>query len=236
MVFGKRLYTASFFLLVWMAGERPLMLLTTLTAPPQQQSALFQPRVAPASVSVYPPREDDRFVGGSTDNSIVVIAYLDFGCAECAKQYEALRGLYVGLDGQVSVIYRHFPATMSPHDAAHAAECVGEQLGQDGFDRFADIVFMNQKALSDLADPFPQLAETVGANRAAFALCTESQRHAARIKQHVAEASEQASAAPLLIFLNVSSVQAAVFRGLHSLDYLKQVFQMMQDTTMPAKR
>lgn len=230
MILRTRFYAFSFFLLVLMAGERPLTVLATLTtAPPQPSTPLFQPRTEAPRVAIYPPRGDDRYIGGGADNNVVVIAYVDFSCVECAQQHQVLRELYVGLKGQVAIIYRHFQARSPKYDAAHAAECTAEQLGQDGFDRFAEIFFMNQQTLLDLADPFPQLAQNLGADSKKFAQCMLSQRHTERIRQHAREAFEHAEAAPLLLVLNLRDAQVAILAGLQPSRYLEQVFKMMTE-------
>lgn len=241
MISRTRFYAFSVFLLMLMAGERPLTVLATLTtaSPHQPPFPLFQPQVTPAKIAVYPPRGDDHFVGGAVGNDLAVVAYMDFNCADCAKQHEVLRGLYVQSRGRISLIYRHFQAESPTHNTAHAAECMAEQRGQDGFDRFADTVFMNQRALLSLADPFPQLVQNLGADSEKFLQCMVSERYAGRVQRNAVEAAEHANAAPLLLFLNMQTAQASVFAGLHSLDYLQQVVHMMTqgpDTVVPATR
>jgi protein-disulfide isomerase len=86
---------------------------------------------------------------------------------------------------------RNYPlTTIHPQamPAALAAECVAEQLGNDGWWRFADTVFANQGKMSPAY--YAQVAGELGANVDAFNQCVSSQKYADKINKESLDAEQ----------------------------------------------
>jgi protein-disulfide isomerase len=88
---------------------------------------------------------------GNPDAPVTVIEYGDFECPYCAAAAPVLRRLVEESDGQVRLVFRHFPlAENHPHalTAALAAEAAG---AQGAFWPMHDLLFARQDRLSDVA-------------------------------------------------------------------------------------
>ena len=88
---------------------------------------------------------------GNPDAPVTVIEYGDFECPYCAAAAPVLRRLVEESDGQVRLVFRHFPlADSHPHalTAALAAEAAG---AQGAFWPMHDLLFARQDRLGDVA-------------------------------------------------------------------------------------
>jgi protein-disulfide isomerase len=88
---------------------------------------------------------------GNPDAPVTVLEYGDFECPYCAAAAPVLRQLVEESQGQVRLVFRHFPlADNHPHalTAALAAEAAG---AQGAFWPMHDLLFARQDRLSDVA-------------------------------------------------------------------------------------
>jgi protein-disulfide isomerase len=88
---------------------------------------------------------------GNPDAPITVLEYADFECPYCAAAAPVLKQLVEESQGQVRLVFRHFPlADNHPHalTAALAAEAAG---AQGAFWPMHDLLFARQDRLSDVA-------------------------------------------------------------------------------------
>jgi protein-disulfide isomerase len=102
-------------------------------------------------VSTQQERGPVEHVLGNPDAPVTVIEYGDFECPYCAAAAPVLRRLVEESDGQVRLVFRHFPlAGNHPHalTAALAAEAAG---AQGAFWPMHDLLFARQDRLSDVA-------------------------------------------------------------------------------------
>ncbi|MEK7612978.1 MAG: thioredoxin domain-containing protein [Patescibacteria group bacterium] len=141
---------------------------------------------APANVSA-PTAQDHR--RGSPNAPIVLIEYSDFQCPFCQRIDATLQRIVDESQGQIAWVYRHFPLeSIHPEarPAALASECIAEQLGNDGFWKFADAVFADQQSIG--AAQFTKIAADLGANAAQFASCTASEKYGSKVDAEANEA------------------------------------------------
>jgi protein-disulfide isomerase len=88
---------------------------------------------------------------GNPDAPVTVLEYADFECPYCAAAAPVLKQLVEESQGQVKLVFRHFPlADNHPHalTAALAAEAAG---AQGAFWPMHDLLFARQDRLSDVA-------------------------------------------------------------------------------------
>ena len=88
---------------------------------------------------------------GNPDAPVTVLEYADFECPYCAAAAPVLKQLVEESQGQVRLVFRHFPlADNHPHalTAALAAEAAG---AQGAFWPMHDLLFARQDRLSDVA-------------------------------------------------------------------------------------
>jgi len=124
---------------------------------------------------VRPVSAADHILGNPTAK-VVIIAYSDFECPFCKSFHDTLHQIVAneGASGEVAWVLRHFPLT-ELHDSAlplaRASECAAEVAGNEGFWRFADLLFKNQPV-----DParLGEIAAAANIPTTAFATCYAS--------------------------------------------------------------
>lgn len=151
---------------------------TTVEANPQQLPTANVPAA----------RADEHIIGSATA-PIVLVEYSDFQCPYCQMIYPTLKQIVSESQGQIAWVMRNYPlVSIHPQakPAALAAECLAEQLGNDAFWKYVDIIFANQNQLSPAY--YAQVAAQLGVNTATFATCVSSEKYAAKLDKESAEA------------------------------------------------
>jgi protein-disulfide isomerase len=91
--------------------------------------------------------DPDRHVRGARDAPHVVVEYGDFECPYCLAAWPVLRRLVEESDGEVRLVYRHFPI-FSKHPHALTAALAAEAAG-DRFWEMHDLLFAHQNELGE---------------------------------------------------------------------------------------
>ncbi len=141
-----------------------------------------------AATNVRAPSAQDHIIG-SPSAPLVLIEYSDFQCPYCNLVHPTLKKIVDGSNGQIAWVYRHFPLeSIHPNakPAAIASECVAEQLGNEGFWKFADAVFADQSKMSP--QYYEQIAKSLGADLAKFKSCNASPVTAQKVDADTQEA------------------------------------------------
>lgn len=123
---------------------------------------------------------------GSPDAPVTFIVYTDLECPFCRRFHETtLKSMMeeYGKDGEVKLVYRHFPlpATMHPNalNFALASECVAEAGGQAKFWEFVDKLFSTNA--TNLTDALT-VAQSLGLDKTQINDCVTSQKFLAKVK------------------------------------------------------
>lgn len=171
--------------------------------------AVAQQGAAPAptaSANVPAPNASDH-ITGSLNAPIVLIEYSDFQCPFCQMIHPTLRRIVSESNGQIAWIMREYPLYQIHQSAlpsANAAECIADQLGSDGFFKFADAVFADQDKMSDAF--YSQIAQVLGANSATYNACVSSKKFASRITQETTDAQNSGgNGTPYTIIVNTKT-------------------------------
>ncbi len=138
-----------------------------------------------------PPVSDKDHIVGSPDAPIMLIEYSDFQCPYCARIYPTLKRIAEESNGQIAWVHRNFPLeSIHPQarPSALAAECIADQLGNNGFWKFTDAVMSNQGKMSPAY--YAQLATQFGANAQTFASCVSSEKFGSKIDTETADAMQ----------------------------------------------
>lgn len=142
----------------------------------------------PGNTTVPAPTAEDHIIG-SPNAPVVLIEYSDFQCYYCAQVYPTIKRIVEESNGQVAWVLRHLPLE-SIHPEARpaglAAECIAEQLGNDGFWRFADDMFANQEGMGTTR--YLSVASSLGADVGKYMSCFSSKKYDERIEKESAEA------------------------------------------------
>jgi len=142
----------------------------------------------PGNTSVPAPSADDHIIG-DPNAPIVLIEYSDFECYYCMQAYPTIKRIVEENNGQVAWVMRHLPLdSIHPEarPAALAAECIAEQLGNDGWWAFTDSMFTNQEDLGTAR--YLSLASQLGADTGQYMSCVTSKKYNQKLDDQSAEA------------------------------------------------
>ena len=90
------------------------------------------------------PVQADEWIKGNPDAPVTIVEYSDFECPACRNEAPTLQALLNQYDGQVAIVYRHFPLTQA-HKQAEAAAYAAEAAGKQGkFWEMHDQLFATQ--------------------------------------------------------------------------------------------
>lgn len=156
-----------------------------------QAQGQAQPQVQAPTVqtAVRAPSAADHVLGSLESAKVVLIEYSDLECYYCGQAYPTLKRLVEESKGEVAWVHRHLPLeSIHPQarPSALASECIAEQLGNDGFWKFADAMFADQSKMSP--SYYKQVAVQLGANPGLFDSCVASDKYGARVDADAAEA------------------------------------------------
>jgi protein-disulfide isomerase len=130
---------------------------------------------------------DDDWVRGDKNAEITIIEFSDVDCPFCTRFHNTMNQVVAEYDGQVNWVFRHFPLTQLHPDAfkkAEAAECVGEQGGNDKFWAFMDKIFEGNETIATVAD----VAASVGVDKGKFQECLDSGKYTSKVQNQSQEA------------------------------------------------
>lgn len=169
------------------------------TAQGQAQAAAQQ---APTTATHVPPPSASDHIIGSPNAPLVLIEYSDFQCPFCAMLDPTLKRIVAENNGQIAWVYRFLPLTSIHPEAqpsAIASECVAEQLGNDGFWKFADAMFSNQAKMGSTY--YEEVAKTLGADMTKFKSCVASEKYLSKINADAKDAMDNGGqGTPFTIF------------------------------------
>ena len=109
----------------------------------QLMSAIDTVNTEGTKATIRMPSASDHLIG-SAEAPIVLVEYSDFQCPYCQMIHPTLKQIVAESNGKIAWVYRNFPLyQIHPQatPAANAAECIAEQLGSEGFWKFADTIF-----------------------------------------------------------------------------------------------
>jgi protein-disulfide isomerase len=161
---------------------------------------------ATASANVPAPSASDHIVGSPTA-PIVLVEYSDFQCPYCSMIYPSLKDIVTKSSGQIAWVMRDFPLyQIHPQalPAAHAAECIADQLGNAAWWKFVDDDFNNQSSIG--AAFFSAEAQKLGANMTTYNSCISTSKFQSKIETQIAEAENSGgNGTPYTIIINTKT-------------------------------
>jgi len=127
----------------------------------------------------------DDFSRGAKNPKITIVEFSDFGCSFCSSFHPTLRDIINKYPDDIAWVYRHLP--FRNNEAALAAECVGQELGDEAFWKYSDKLFANYPDITnDL-----MVSEAIGLgfkNEKDFWACQSSENVAKGVQADAAEA------------------------------------------------
>ena len=162
---------------------------------------------------------------GNPNAPVTILEYSDTECPYCKKFHQTMQKIMAeyGKDGKVNWVYRHLPLHSKAPREALATECAADLGGNEKFWQYLDKIFEISPTNDGLADSeLPNIAETVGLNRAKFLECLNSARFDAKISTQANDArASGAQGTPFnFIIVNGDSIE---LRGALPYDNLKLI-------------
>ena len=146
-----------------------------------------QPSPAAAPAGPVPVVTDDDHVRGNPDAKLTFIEYSDFECPFCKSFTPTTAQMLDDYDGDVRLVYRHFPLSFHRPLAltqAEATECANEFKGNDAFWAMHDFIFSTTSSNGNgmTVEQLIAFAESLDISRSDFQTCLDDDRYVAHIE------------------------------------------------------
>jgi protein-disulfide isomerase len=128
-----------------------------------------------------PVTEDRDHIQGSADAPVTLLEYGDYECPYCGAAYPIVKEVQARIGERLRFVFRNFPITTSHPHAERAAEAAEAAAAQGSFWRMHDVLYENQKRLSD--EDLRTYAQQVGLDLDVFDRELAEHVHAARVQE-----------------------------------------------------
>lgn len=147
-------------------------------------------------------------IRGNEDAPVTIVEYSDFECPFCSRVQPTLEEILADYDGQVRLVYRHFPLSFHARaqDAGEAAECAGDQ---GKFWEYHDLLFENQSRLSGGVAQLKEWAGELGLDQDRFDTCLDQNQKESTVKNGLASGSQLGVTGTPGFFVNGISLSGA---------------------------
>ena len=103
------------------------------------------------AVLTMPVAQDRDHIQGPADAAVTLVQYGDYECPYCGEAYPIIKEVQARLGESLRFVFRNFPITTSHPHAERAAEAAESAAAQGRFWEMHDLLYENQKRLSDEA-------------------------------------------------------------------------------------
>lgn len=131
--------------------------------------------------------KDNDWIMGNKNAKVSIVEFSDVDCPFCTRFHATTKQIVDDYDGDVNVVFRHFPLLSLHPEAqkkAEGAECAGELGGSDKFWEFIDKLFEGDETAAGLAN----IASSIGVNSVQFQECLDSGKYTAKVQDHAKQA------------------------------------------------
>jgi protein-disulfide isomerase len=128
-----------------------------------------------------PVTEDRDHIQGPADAPVTLLEYGDYECPYCGAAYPIVKEVQARIGEGLRFVFRNFPITTSHPHAERAAEAAEAAAAQGSFWRMHDVLYENQKLLSD--EDLRTYAQQVGLDLDVFDRELAEHVHAARVQE-----------------------------------------------------
>jgi len=177
VLFVVSLFTGIFSLNSWNDSEDKDNIADSQANNPSEETQIQE------SVKVQIDKTDP--VSGDKEAEINIVEFSDFECPFCGRAHTGalaeLKKSDYFKNGEVNLVYKHFPLnTIHPNaqKAAEAAECANRQ---GKFWQYHDVLFLNQKSLD--VNNLKSYASQIGLETGRFNKCLDSGEAAEKVKK-----------------------------------------------------
>jgi protein-disulfide isomerase len=165
-----------------------------------------KPKIVANAQKFNVPDRNNYFLGTSTPK-VTIFEFSDFACPYCQQAYPIVRELSYKYRNSIKIIFKDFPIHDNSLDLAMAARCAGEQK-PELFWAMHDKLFTLQGQFATTS--LPDIAVSIGANRAAFETCLASKKYLSAIKNDYTDGQALNIAGTPTFFINGYKVAGVI--------------------------
>lgn len=170
--------------------------------------------------------ESDEHILGNRQSKITVVEYAALTSLYTQLFHSKMHEFLEKNSDRIHWVFRHYPATSNENDyrAGMATECVAQQLGNDGFWSYLDLL-LNQKGSTLPLNLLLSNGTKVGADATWLQTCIEKKELYDYVldDKAAAETDSQISVSPSFVFLNNETQAMRVVEGLNTIEYMQAV-------------
>jgi protein-disulfide isomerase len=164
------------------------------------------------------------FIRGAKDPVVTIVEFSDFGCGFCATFHPTVATIVEENLEDVAWVYRHLPYRNMK--AAQASECVGQELGDEAFWEYSDVLFAQFPNITN--DLMVSEALRLGfSSEADFNECLESEETKASIQRDMTEARLLGASGTPFSLLITEDGRTFPLRGAAQLEQLRQIIEVL---------
>lgn len=136
------------------------------------------------------PRQSNRHLYGDENAVVTIVEFSDYECSFCSRLSPILKQIIDESEGKIVWEYRHLPLPnhKNAFTLAVASECLTEQLGNDAFWDYSNIIFANIGSKD--SDFYLEEAEKLGVDRNSFDTCLQNEEIKDRVEADMAIAQK----------------------------------------------
>ncbi|MDD4287850.1 MAG: thioredoxin domain-containing protein [Candidatus Peribacteraceae bacterium] len=170
--------------------------------------------------------ETDEHIRGDRATKVTVVQYAALSSLYTQLVYPQMAQFFEKNKDRVHWVFRHYPGSENENDyrAAQATECITEQLGNDGFWAYMDLLMPNRGSPLPI-DLLLSSATKIGADSARLRACVEGEELYDYVLQDKQNALSDAKiyVTPTFVFLNNETRSMRIVEGLNTLEYMQAV-------------
>ncbi|HKZ33713.1 MAG TPA: DsbA family protein [Candidatus Nanoarchaeia archaeon] len=175
--------------------------------------------------------ESNDPVLGSADAGISIIEFSDFQCPFCARAFEGAIAEFKQssyfTNGEVNLIYKHFPLNSIHPYAQGAAEASICAQAQGKFWEYHDTLFTNQASLDTTS--LKQYASQLGLNTGDFNNCLDNGDSESEVNKELAQATAAGGrGTPFFLIVNTDTGDTTSISGAYPWSQFETAIQSVQ--------
>lgn len=175
--------------------------------------------------------EGESWLYGNPDARFTLVEYADTECSYCKRFHSTPKGIVDSSNGNVNWEYQHMNIFGEQSlKQAQAAECVGEQLGNQAFWVYLSEIYERTQSSGQGAGDLRAIADEVGANLVDFDSCVSSGSYLPELEAATASARSMGiTGTPATVLVDNQTGESQLLGGAQPTEAFVQVMrQMMQ--------
>lgn len=171
--------------------------------------------------------ESDEHIRGDRGTTVTVMEYAALSSLYTQVFHRQMQKLFEANSDRIHWVFRHYPSYNNENDyrSGIATECIAEQLGNDGFWKYLDLLMSTPGSTLPL-DLLLTRGREVGADDALLQACIEERGvHYDRMidDKRYAQTDTEIYVAPSFVFLNNQTQSMRIVEGINTIEYMQAV-------------